>query len=202
MDSLRGSVHVRKKERTQLKNQQQTRTTPKGWARAAAALSRTAHLKFVLPCNTLYLVIITGWEAVVEQAKRMRAWRENGSLSGLPLAAVGRKVVVEVERRSRVSVARRERWVQEHAGKREMRDGRWAVARVVEARRTKTGGVLALVEWKGVDPASGVAWENSWVSLRDLSVAARPEAKALLPARARRACWEYVAASSPCCQHN
>ena len=36
------------------KNQHQTRTTPKGWARAAAALSRTAHLKFVLPCNTLY----------------------------------------------------------------------------------------------------------------------------------------------------
>ena len=131
--------------------------------------------------------------AVAEQAKRMRAWRENGSLSGLPLAAVGRKVVVEVERRSRVSVARRERWVQEHVGKREMRDGRWAVARVVEARRTKTGGVLALVEWKGVDPVSGVAWENSWVSLRDLSVAARPEAKALLPARARRACWEEVA---------
>ena len=58
------------------------------------------------------------------QAKRMRAWRESGSLSGLPLAAVGRKVVVEVERRSRVSVARRERWVQEHAGRREMRDGR------------------------------------------------------------------------------
>jgi hypothetical protein len=42
-----------------------------------------------------------------------------------------------------------------------MRDGRWAVARVVEARRTKTGGFLALVEWKGVDPVSGVAWENS-----------------------------------------
>ena len=81
--------------------------------------------------------------AVVEQAQRMRAWRESGSLSGLPLAAVGRKVVVEVERRSRVSVARRERWVQEHAGRREMRDGRWAVARVVEARRTKTGGVLS-----------------------------------------------------------
>ena len=80
------------------------------------------------------------------QAKRMRAWRESGSLSGLPLAAVGRKVVVEVERRSRVSVARRERWVQEHAGRREMRDGRWAVAQVVEACRTKTGGVLALVE--------------------------------------------------------
>ena len=65
---------------------------------------------------------------------------------------------------------------------------------IVEARRTKTGEVLALVEWKGVDPVSGVAWENSWVSLRDLSVAARPEAKALLPKRARRACWEDVAA--------
>ena len=68
---------------------------------------------------------------------------------------------------------------------------------MVEARRTKTGGVLALVEQKGVDPVSGVAWENSWViSLRDLSVAARPEAKALLPRRARRACccWEEVAA--------
>ena len=75
-----------------------------------------------------------------------------------------------------------------------MRDGRWAVARVVEARRTKTGGVLALVEWKGGDPVSGVAWENSWFSLRDLSVAARPEAKALLPRHARRACWEEVAA--------
>ena len=136
--------------------------------------------------------------AVAEQAKRLREWRVSGSLSGLPLATVGRKVVVEVERRSCVSVARREKCVQEHAGRREMRDGQWAVAKVVEARRTKTGGILALVEWKGVDPVSGVAWENSWVSLRDLSVAARPEAKALLPRHPRRACWEEVAAGGGC----
>ena len=51
-----------------------------------------------------------------------------------------------------------------------------------------------MVEWKGIDPVNWVAWENSWVSLCDLSVAARPEAKALLPKRARRACWEDVAA--------
>ena len=48
--------------------------------------------------------------AVAEQVKRLREWRVSGSLSGLPLAAVGRKVVVEVERRSRVSVVRHESW--------------------------------------------------------------------------------------------
>jgi hypothetical protein len=75
-----------------------------------------------------------------------------------------------------------------------MRDRQWAVASVVEARRTKTGGVLALVEWTGVNPASGVAWENSWASLHDLSGAAQPGARALLPRRARRAEWEEMAA--------
>jgi hypothetical protein len=83
-----------------------------------------------------------------------------------------------------VGAARRERSAREAAGLQQQRDGRWAVARVVEARRERSGGVL---EWKGVNPVTGVAWEDSWVRLRDLSVAARLEARGLLRTRRRGA---------------
>ena len=107
-----------------------------------------------------------GWEIwkkaaerrrVAEQAKRMRTWRMVGSLSGAPLEMVEVQVVVEIAPRARVGAARRERSAREAAGLQQRRDGRWAVARVVEARRERSGGVLALVEWKGANPVTGVA---------------------------------------------
>jgi hypothetical protein len=108
-----------------------------------------------------------GWEIwkkaaerrrVAEQAKRMRTWRAIGSLSGAPyLEVVEVQVVVEIAPRARVGAARRERSAREAAGLQQQRDGRWAVARVVEARRERSGGVLALVEWKGANPVTGVA---------------------------------------------
>ena len=58
---------------------------------------------------------------------------------------------------------------------------RWAVERLMEAKRSKSGGVWGLARFAG-----HAAADDQWVRLVDMSLPLRAEARGLLPLRRRR----------------
>ena len=70
------------------------------------------------------------------------------------------QVVVEVAPRTRVGAAGRERRAREAAGLQQQRDGRWAVARVVEARREVSGLEGYLLSSNGRAPIRSRGWRG------------------------------------------
>ena len=59
---------------------------------------------------------------------------------------------------------------------------RWAVSKVLEARRSKTGGIWGKLRWCGVQQDGTPRHPDSWVRLLCMSAVLREEARSLLPA--------------------
>ena len=83
------------------------------------------------------------------------------------------------DRPVRVEVQRRRR--RERLGLRADGLQRWAVERLMEAKRSRSGGVWGLARFVG-----HAAADDLWVRLIDMSITLRAEAKGLLPVRRRR----------------
>ena len=74
---------------------------------------------------------------LAEQRRRMLTWRTRGSLSGKPLAPIGRMQVIEIGARSRCSLRASKFMVRFKAGSESDSKGRWAVDKVLKAHRSK-----------------------------------------------------------------